>query len=64
MAYKRFLLFTYYWYYPGGGEGDVNGSYVSLDEAKEAAIEDESDFAEVLDMDAREFVWKKQITAR
>lgn len=59
MTYKRFLLFTYYQYYPGGGEKDVKGSYVSLDEAKAAAIEDECDFAEVLDMDAREFVWEK-----
>lgn len=60
MPYKRFLLFYLQAYYPCGGEGDVEGSFDTLAEALahiEAAGTNGYEWWEVLDMDAREFVY-------
>ncbi|MGA9780033.1 MAG: hypothetical protein WBS33_17365 [Verrucomicrobiia bacterium] len=38
---KRFLLFTYAAYYPGGGWGDFEDSYSTLEEARSALAEAE-----------------------
>lgn len=68
MAYKRFLLFTYYQYYPSGGENDVAGSFDTLEAAKDAAHEGVNgyryDHAEVLDLAKRTFVWSGRINDR
>lgn len=34
---RRYLLFTFYDYYPCGGWGDFDGSFNSVEEAKEFA---------------------------
>lgn len=68
MAYKRFLLFTFDRYYPSGGEDDVAGSFDTLDAAIDAASKGKygqtPDAAQVLDMKAREFVWRTHFTCR
>jgi hypothetical protein len=53
MAFKRFLLFTYSTYYPGGGWCDFRGSFDTIDEAAAAgrARETERDFIEVVDLE-------------
>lgn len=46
---KRYLLFEYDQYYPGGGIGDMTNSFDTLDEAIDAADESEYDYQEVYD---------------
>jgi hypothetical protein len=53
---KRYLLFTYDQYYPGGGSSDVRGDYDTLEEAKESVSKGWADFKEVLDMETREWI--------
>lgn len=54
--YKRFLLFGYDSYYPGGGEADVLDSFDSLAEAKTRMEKKDRDYYEVLDLEERRWV--------
>jgi len=53
--YKRFLLFGYDRYYPGGGAVDVVDSFDSLKEAKSRMDRKDYDNFDVLDL--KERVW-------
>ena len=53
---KRFLLFSYPSYYPGGGKNDVVDSYDTLEEAIEATKKYPGDGYDVLDLETREWV--------
>lgn len=57
---KKYVLFQYYDYYPGGGLGDVTGSFDSLEEAKEAAEKKLQDTNEIVDRDTWEVVWESR----
>lgn len=67
MTYKRYLLFTYDQYYPMGAEDDVAGSFDTLEQAQEAATTGQhgwtKEYASVLDLECREFVWSGRISA-
>jgi hypothetical protein len=49
MKDKRYLLFAYDRYYPGGGLGDLVDSYNTIEEAVVAAKGDKSDYKEIYD---------------
>lgn len=55
---KRYLLFGYSQYYPGGGSGDVIESFDSMDEVKSylKLSSTKQDFYEVLDLDERKWI--------
>lgn len=56
LGFKRFIVFNYPHYYPGGGSGDVMGSYDTLEEATEACSSDTEFYgSEIFDCDARTF---------
>lgn len=64
MTLKRYLAFAGDWYYPLGGWEDFVGSFGSIIDAKEAALDygpfpDEPDWAHVVDVETGEKVWKK-----
>jgi len=69
VSYKRFLVFYAECYYPCGGEGDVDSSFDTLGEAlahietRIAEWEGQDNnwhgTWEILDMDAREFVYQR-----
>jgi hypothetical protein len=58
VVYKRFMLFIYDRYYPGGGVSDCTGSFDTLEEAIAAATNELADVKEILDLDDRKVVWK------
>lgn len=47
--HKRYILFGYDKYYPGGGMEDIIGSFDTVDDAKKAIKEDDSDKYDLLD---------------
>ena len=47
--YKRFLVFGYDTYYPGGGLSDCFGSFDTIEEAINAINNDKSDYHDVFD---------------
>ena len=57
--YKRFMVFAYDQFYPGGGTTDCNDSFDTLAEAIAAAENMRDDFKEILDLDERQVVWEK-----
>lgn len=57
---KKFILFQYYDYYPGGGLSDITDSFDSLEEAKGFAEKKPQDTNEVVDRDTWEIVWESQ----
>lgn len=54
--YKRFLVFGFDSYYPGGGQSDVVGTFDSLDEARARTKRNDCDHFDILDLQKREFV--------
>lgn len=46
---KRYLLFEYYQYYPGGGIGDMTNSFETIEEAVEAAKNSKYDYQDIYD---------------
>lgn len=58
MRYKKFILFQWESFYPGGGLGDITDSFDTLAEAQDAAKKSRSDFNEVIDRDTWEEVWR------
>ena len=64
---KRYLLFAYDIYYPGGGQGDVVGDYETIEEVKKY-INDEKistsrythDYYDVLDMQKRKWLEEEE----
>lgn len=56
---KKFVRFDWDQYYPGGGLGDVSGSYDTLEEAIAANPSRYMDYAYVVDRDTWEIVWDK-----
>jgi hypothetical protein len=59
MKYKKFILFLYDQYYPGGGLSDIDDSFDTLEEAKAAALKRYRDFREIVDRDTWEIVWSE-----
>ena len=51
-----YLLFAYDRYYPGGGWGDFQGSFPSLEEAMKSGAECNNEFWEVIWTDTLEIV--------
>lgn len=51
---KRFLLFTYYGYYPRGGMSDFVDSFDEIDEAMVRAKSSYADFYDILDIETGE----------
>jgi hypothetical protein len=60
MAYKKFIVFGFADYYPGGGMNDVCASFDSEAEAvafaKAAVANAEEEYVQVFDCDKREIV--------
>lgn len=52
---KRFWVFSYCEYYPGGGKGDFKADFDTLEEAYAYHQQYHSDYMEILDMQER--VW-------
>jgi hypothetical protein len=59
---KRFLLFGFDRYYPGGGWNDFLGSFDTAEEAREfaAAQKYQPDCHDVIDTAAGESVWQRK----
>jgi hypothetical protein len=59
---KKYVVFAYDEYYPGGGMTDLVGSFDDLDEAKgvKCSLGDDYDYIEVVDRDTWEVVWAKK----
>lgn len=53
-AMKRFVVFAYDTYYPGGGMSDLFGSFDTIEEASEAGRSCDFDHFEVVDRDTWE----------
>lgn len=51
---KRYLVFAYDVYYPSGGWNDFQGSFGTLEEAREKAqeLKEQNDFVEIIDLEA------------
>lgn len=54
---KRYLLFCYSKYYPGGGQDDVEDSFDTLEECYERIKHRDADYSDILDLQNR--VWIK-----
>lgn len=52
---KRYLLFCFDTYYPGGGWGDFCGSFDSIEEAMEHYSKDQQ---QIIDIVTQEDVWR------
>lgn len=48
---KRFLIFSYDQYYPGGGWGDFKGAADTIEEARTVAATLKDDFIEIVDLE-------------
>lgn len=59
MKYKKYILFQYHQYYPGGGLGDITDSFDTLEEARTKAVEKYYDYNEIVDRDTWEVVWER-----
>jgi hypothetical protein len=57
MKPKRYLLFQYEQYYPGGGWGDLTGSFDTIEEAATKALKKRRDYNEIIDLETGEEVW-------
>jgi hypothetical protein len=59
---KRFLVFAYQAYYPGGGWCDFKSAHDTIEEAhagvKELAEKSRYDFVEIVDLERLEIVWQ------
>jgi hypothetical protein len=56
---KRFLVFTYDHYYPGGGMNDFRGSFDTLEEAKEYIVRDnhlKDGWGNIFDCETRQII--------
>lgn len=53
---KRFMLFCYEAFYPGGGESDMVGVFDTEEDAREAAEKEAADYKQVLDMDTGKWI--------
>jgi hypothetical protein len=58
---KRYLVFTYSAYYPGGGWTDFLGSYATALEALEAANKSKYENKEVIDSETLEDIYKYDV---
>jgi hypothetical protein len=61
---KRYLLFTYEDYYPGGGWSDFRGSFDTPEDAMEAAVTTDDTYAELIDRETLQEVEFKYEDAR
>lgn len=50
---KRFLLFAYDAYYPGGGWADFKGDFDSLEDAEAAAKTCTEDYRDIIDSETK-----------
>jgi len=53
-GYKKFVVFCYSQYYPGGGLSDIKDSFDTLEEARTFCLKKREDFMEILDRDTWE----------
>jgi hypothetical protein len=56
--YKKFIVFEYETYYPGGGVSDIKGSFDDLEEAKQFILKEPTDYNYVIDRDTWEKVYE------
>lgn len=57
---RRYLLFSYYGYYPGGGWTDFRSSHITLEEAiAEGKLYTEHDYVEIVDLDTNGVIMTK-----
>lgn len=47
---KRYAVFTYSQYYPGGGWSDLHGLFDTVEEARSSVTGKEGDFADLVDL--------------
>jgi len=57
-TFKRFMLFEFQTYYPGGGVEDCSRSFDTLDEAVKVGELSKCDYVEIFDCDKRRIVWE------
>lgn len=57
--FKRYMVFAYAQYYPGGGMGDVDNSFDNEKEAMAWAKKLECDYVEVFDREEGVVIWEK-----
>ena len=55
--YKKYILFQYDKFYPRGGLMDIIGSFDTIEEAKEFAKKDRTDYTVILDRDTWQIAW-------
>jgi len=53
-GYRKFIVFIYEQYYPGGGLSDMKGDFATFEEAKAFCEKNRSDYMEILDRDSWE----------
>jgi hypothetical protein len=57
MKHKKFIVFAWATYYPGGGLNDISASFDTLEEAKSHAFAQHEDFLRIVDRDTWEVVF-------
>jgi hypothetical protein len=58
MKYKKYILFQFHHYYPGGGLGDITKDSDDLEELKKYAKKDQLDTNEIIDRETWETIWE------
>jgi len=53
---KKYIVFQFHQFYPGGGIGDITGSFDEIDEAKKFINSDPHDYNEIVDRDTWEII--------